>query len=172
MRSASSVLSLSLVSSAKSMAALLTGKVTAITGAVTGIGRAIALEYLKQGASVAVNYYPDAQSESQFKELSASAGEGAKLIAVAGDISKPETGAELVSKAVETWGRLDVFVSNAGVCKFNDFLRYVDVSIPGFLRVGTGPRHYHYHPCIRYGPNLFRIIAFPRTSLPRQSAPT
>ncbi|KAK8194384.1 L-rhamnose-1-dehydrogenase [Zalaria obscura] len=114
------------------MAALLTGKVTAITGAVTGIGRAIALEYLKQGASVAVNYYPDAQSESQFKELSASAGEGAKLIAVAGDISKPETGAELVSKAVETWGRLDVFVSNAGVCKFNDFL-----SLPPDLLTST-----------------------------------
>lgn len=101
---------------------LLQGKVAAITGAVTGIGRAIALEYLAQGASVAVNYYPDSTSESQWKAMLQEAGEGAKLIAVPGDISKPETGKELVAKAVETFGQLNIFVSNAGVCKFADFL--------------------------------------------------
>ncbi|KAH9831893.1 NAD(P)-binding protein [Teratosphaeria destructans] len=101
---------------------LLPGKVAAITGAVTGIGRAIALEYLRQGASVAVNYFPDPKSETQYEELQQEAGNGASIIGVAGDISKPETGKELVQRTVEKWGRIDIFVSNAGVCKFADFL--------------------------------------------------
>lgn len=106
------------------MATMLEGKVAAITGAVTGIGKAIALEYLRQGASVAINYFPDNKSASQFDEMRQEAGENAaKLIAVAGDISKPETGQALVKKAVEGFGgRLDIFVSNAGVCEFAEFL--------------------------------------------------
>lgn len=105
------------------MSNLLTGKVAAITGGVTGIGRAIALEYLRQGASVAVNHYPDSISEDGFKSMLKEAGEGAKLIAVTGDISKPETGTDLVQRTVDKFGRLDIFVSNAGVCQFSEFLR-------------------------------------------------
>lgn len=108
------------------MAQLLQGKIAAITGAATGIGRAIALEYLQQGAYVAINHFPDDKSAAQYQELVAEAGDlGRNLLAVAGDISKPETGQELVRKTVEKWGRLDVFVSNAGVCQFADFLTYV-----------------------------------------------
>lgn len=104
------------------MAQLLAGKVAAITGAVTGIGRAIALEYLKHGAAVTVNHFPDEKSASQFHDMLREAGADARLIAVPGDISKPETGKELVAKAVERFGKLDVFVSNAGICQFADFL--------------------------------------------------
>ncbi|KAK4551559.1 L-rhamnose-1-dehydrogenase [Recurvomyces mirabilis] len=105
------------------MSQLLQGKVAAITGAVTGIGRAIALEYLRQGASVAVNHFPDEKSAAQYDEMQKEAGEGAKLVAVAGDISRPATGKELVRRAVEAFGgRLDIFVSNAGVCEFAEFL--------------------------------------------------
>ncbi|KAI7535863.1 L-rhamnose-1-dehydrogenase [Hortaea werneckii] len=104
------------------MAQLLDGRIAIITGAVTGIGRAIAVEYLKHGAKVAVNYFPDNKSTSQFQELQKEVGESAPLIAVAGDITKPETGQELVKKTVEKWGRVDIFVSNAGVCEFADFL--------------------------------------------------
>jgi L-rhamnose 1-dehydrogenase len=107
------------------MTTLLAGKVAAITGAVTGIGRAIALEYLRQGAAVAVNHYPDSKSDDQFKSMQEEAGPDAKLIAVPGDIAKPETGCDLVSKTVAEFGRLDIFVSNAGVCQFAEFLRYV-----------------------------------------------
>lgn len=45
-----------------------------------------------------------------------------RLITVAGDISQPETGQNFVAKTVEAFGRLDVFVSNAGVCQFANFL--------------------------------------------------
>ncbi|WPH05015.1 Hypothetical protein R9X50_00791300 [Acrodontium crateriforme] len=101
---------------------LLRGKIAAITGAVTGIGRAITVEYIKQGACVAVNYYPDEKSQIQYEDLEKEISDSAKLIGVPGDISKPEAGQDLVGKAVEKWGRLDVFVSNAGICEFAEFL--------------------------------------------------
>lgn len=107
------------------MAELLKGKVAAITGGVSGIGRAIALEYLRQGASVAVNHLGDEWSENHFKSMLVEAPKGSKLIAVGGDISKKETAVELVRKTVEEFGKLDIFVSNAGVCKFAEFLEYV-----------------------------------------------
>lgn len=48
-----------------------------------------------------------------------------RFIAVPGDISQPETGQRFVADTLEAFGRLDVFVSNAGVCQFADFLEYV-----------------------------------------------
>lgn len=104
------------------MAQLLAGKIAAITGGVSGIGRAIALEYIRQGASVAVNHLGDQWSKDNFESMRKEAGEGAKLIDVVGDISKKETGVKLIDETVKTWGNLDIFVSNAGVCKFADFL--------------------------------------------------
>lgn len=110
---------------------LLTGKICAITGGVTGIGRAIALEYIAQGARVAVNHFGDAKSAEQFQSMFSEATQFAsnkemkiedRLIEVPGDISQQETGVRLVQAAVEKWGRLDVFVSNAGVCEFSEFL--------------------------------------------------
>lgn len=101
---------------------LLVNKVAAITGGVTGIGRAIALEYLRQGAKVAVNHLGDDTSNAQFESMLKEKPADAPLIAVPGDISKPETAKRLVERTVEEFGKLDVFVSNAGVCKFADFL--------------------------------------------------
>lgn len=51
------------------MAALLAGKSCAVTGGVTGIGRAIVLEYVRQGASVAVNHLGDEKSKHHFKSV-------------------------------------------------------------------------------------------------------
>ena len=109
------------------MTSLLTNKVAAITGGVTGIGRAIALAYLRHGARVVVNHYPDPTSAAHFQDMLAEAGPdaGASLIAVPGDIALASTATELVETTVRAFGRLDVFVSNAGVCQFQDFLRYV-----------------------------------------------
>ncbi|KAF2839324.1 NAD(P)-binding protein [Patellaria atrata CBS 101060] len=104
------------------MAQLLSGKVAAITGGATGIGRAIALEYLRQGASVAINHFGDEKSVSHFKCMQEEAGEDAKLIAVPGDISEKETANNLVQETVQAFGKLDVFVSNAGICQFAEFL--------------------------------------------------
>lgn len=106
-------------------AQLLVNKVAAITGGATGIGRAIALEYLRQGAKVAINHLGDEKSAAQFEQMLAEKPADGQLIAVPGDISKPETAKRLVDETVGAFGRLDVFVSNAGVCRFADFLECV-----------------------------------------------
>lgn len=103
-------------------AKLLAGKVCAITGGVSGIGRAIAIEYLRQGAAVSVNHLGDVKSTALFKSLKADLPSDAKLIGIGGDIGKPETATDLVKATVDEFGSLDVLVANAGVSVFHDFL--------------------------------------------------
>ncbi|KAJ6120396.1 hypothetical protein N7523_004676 [Penicillium sp. IBT 18751x] len=107
---------------------LLVGKVAAITGGLTGIGRAIALEYLRHGAKVSISHLGGPKEDTllealrkDINEIEAGADEQ-RFLTVSGDISQPETGKNFVAKTVEAFGRLDVFVSNAGVCQFADFL--------------------------------------------------
>ncbi|OIW29277.1 NAD(P)-binding protein [Coniochaeta ligniaria NRRL 30616] len=113
------------------VANLLAGKTAILTGGTTGIGRAIALEFLRQGCSVAVNHLgleKDKQhleslvdEAAKIKSSSPSAGTLAHL---QGDVQDPATGPALVEFALETFGtgRLDVCVSNAGICTFAEFL--------------------------------------------------
>jgi len=91
---------------------------------VTGIGRAIALEFLRQGAAVTVNFLDDAGSRANFNSLKAEAPNETKLLGVGGDIGMRNTGQTLVEAAVQNGGRLDIFVANAGVSEFCDFLTY------------------------------------------------
>ncbi|KAJ5902285.1 hypothetical protein N7495_002813 [Penicillium taxi] len=105
---------------------LLVGKVAAITGGLTGIGRAIALEYLFQGANVSISHLGGPEEEDLLAAMRADVNEITadltRFITVAGDISQPETGKKFIANTVEAFGRLDIFVSNAGVCQFADFL--------------------------------------------------
>lgn len=113
---------------------MLSGSVAAITGGTTGIGRAIVIEYLRQGCNVAVNHlglHDEKHKYSLFEaaaKLKAEKVEGetqsraGDLIEVKGDITKSETGTILVEAAVEKWGKLDVFVANAGVFRPAEFL--------------------------------------------------
>jgi L-rhamnose 1-dehydrogenase len=111
---------------------LLAGKTACITGGTTGIGRAITLEYLRQGCNVAVNHLGLGQDEALRKSLVQEAEairmQGPKdipageLIDAAGDITNPETSKNLVAAAVQKWGSLDIFVANAGIFKACEFL--------------------------------------------------
>lgn len=103
---------------------LLRGKTAIITGGVTGIGRAITLEYVRQGCNVAVNHLGLQRDEELRQGLHAEAQKlkAGELVDLAGDISKPRTSQELVSKAVAKWGKLDICVANAGVFKPANFL--------------------------------------------------
>ncbi|KAH6652510.1 short chain dehydrogenase [Truncatella angustata] len=112
------------------IANLLTGKTAIITGGTTGIGRAIAIEYIRQGANVVVNHLdlekdkPHLDSllseASEIKSASPSAG---TLDHLSGDVTDPETGRKLVERAASKFGgRLDICVSNAGICQFAEFL--------------------------------------------------
>ncbi|KAI2470912.1 1,3,6,8-Tetrahydroxynaphthalene reductase in complex with Nadph and Pyroquilon [Annulohypoxylon bovei var. microspora] len=91
----------------------LAGKVALITGAGRGIGRGIALELGKRGASVVVNYGRSS------KEAEAVVGElaqvGSKAVAMQADISKPAEVAALFQKAIAHFGHLDYVVSNSGM---------------------------------------------------------
>ena len=88
----------------------------AITGAATGIGRALAIGLHKHGANVAINFMHG--QEDLVDELRTLV---PGLLAVPGDISKPETAEDLIKQTVQTFGELNIFVSNAGVCKFEKF---------------------------------------------------
>ncbi|KAI1442625.1 3-oxoacyl-reductase [Annulohypoxylon stygium] len=112
---------------------LLAGKTAVITGGTTGIGRAIALEYIRQGCNVVVNHLgldsdkPHLESliaeASSLKALSAPAGLTiGNLAHIAGDVSDPSTGPALVAHAVSLFRRVDICVSNAGICQFAEFL--------------------------------------------------
>lgn len=103
---------------------LLTNKVVAITGAATGIGRAIAIAMATHGAKLAINYLNDTQSASiaSLRATIEAAPISSSLLAIPGDISLPATSEALIAETVAKYGRLDVFVSNAGVCQFADFL--------------------------------------------------
>lgn len=108
---------------------LLRGKTAAITGGTTGIGAAIALEFARQGCNVAINHLGLSRDDHHKDNLLTSAAaikasypDAGEVIEIQGDVTRPETGKLLVEKAVEKWGRLDVFVSNAGVCQFAEFL--------------------------------------------------
>ena len=107
------------------MSQLLVGKVVAITGASSGIGRAIAIEMAKNGASVVINYFPNEQEAQRAETLEAEVEKIRGLqncyLAVPGDIGDPSSGKALVSRTVEKFGKLDVFVSNAGICPFHEF---------------------------------------------------
>lgn len=90
--------------------------------------QAIALEYLRNGANVSISHLGGPKEDDLLEAMRKDVNEieaGAdktRFITVAGDISQPETGQDFVAKTVEAFGRLDVFVSNAGVCQFAEFL--------------------------------------------------
>ena len=105
---------------------LLQGKVACITGGLTGIGRAIAIGFLQHGAFVAINYLGGSGDDALLHKLYVNVeAYRANFIAIAGDVSDPETGKNLVKATVDQWGRLDTFVSNAGICTFAEFLESI-----------------------------------------------
>jgi glucose 1-dehydrogenase len=98
----------------------LENKVAVITGSSLGIGSAIALAFAKEGAAVAVDYrsHPD-EAKEIVDQVEAS---GGRAISVHADVSSPEDVKNLVKKAVEEFGRLDVMVNNAGTEEKMPFL--------------------------------------------------
>ncbi|GJE86164.1 SDR family oxidoreductase [Phanerochaete sordida] len=106
--------------------ALLSGKIVCITGSSRGIGRACAIECAKQGAAgLGLHYMGDAMTEQEVRSLREeieTTYAPAKAVIVPGDISDPETSSKIVEATVATFGRIDVLVSNAGICPFAEFL--------------------------------------------------
>jgi NAD(P)-dependent dehydrogenase (short-subunit alcohol dehydrogenase family) len=89
----------------------LTGKVALITGADSGIGRAVALAFAREGADVAVAYLNEHDDAKETERLVKAAGRRAVLIA--GDLADPEVCREVVERTVRDLGKLDIVVNNA-----------------------------------------------------------
>lgn len=89
----------------------LRGKKALITGADSGIGRAVALAFAREGADVLVAYLNEDEDAKVTKKLVEDAGRQCVLVRT--DISRAANCRELVSKAIEAFGRIDVLVNNA-----------------------------------------------------------
>ena len=93
-------------------------KVVIITGSSRGIGKATAIEFIKQGAIVVINGRDNKRLLETEKELKAL---GGNVLSFCGDISEPIAAQTLIDATIETFGRLDVLVNNAGVSMRGDF---------------------------------------------------
>ncbi len=105
-------------------------RVALVTGSSRGIGRAIAIQLAQDGFQVAINYYNQGddgknreQAEEVLKVIETNGGTGTILGA---DVSTPEGAADLIAKTLESLGRIDVLVNNAGINKDQLLIRMSD----------------------------------------------
>lgn len=151
------------------MAGFLEGKSVAVTGGGGGIGRAVALACAAEGANVVVADYgvamdgsnPSSEvADSVVKEIEAA---GGNALAVAGDVSRFEVGAEIVAAAVDTWGSIDGAVCVAGNLRermlFNmseeEWDAVLDVHLKGHFNV-----YRHASAVMRKQPNGGSLVSF------------
>jgi len=126
----------------------LANKVALVTGGSRGIGAAIAKRLAADGASVAITYAKDSRAASAV--VKAIERDGGKAIAIQADAVDVEAVQGAVEKAVATFGRLDVFVNNAGTAipkKFEEttleeFDRVIDINVRGvFVATQAALKH-------------------------------
>jgi NAD(P)-dependent dehydrogenase (short-subunit alcohol dehydrogenase family) len=89
----------------------LEGRAAVITGGDSGIGRAVAIAYAREGADVLISYldeHEDARETARYVEEA-----GRRAVVVSGEVSQPEHCREIIARAVEAFGKVDVLVSNA-----------------------------------------------------------
>lgn len=118
---------------------MLDGKVSIVTGAATGIGRAVAHRLASEGSDVVINYFASSQEDecdTLIKEIEQM---GKKAIKVIGDVSKYEDCENIVNNAIEIFGKVDILVNNAGITNdklvrkmsVEDFQRVIDINLTG-----------------------------------------
>ena len=91
----------------------LMGKVAIITGGDSGLGRACAIAFIKEGANVVIPYYNEYRDAEETKEYIESL--GGKCLLLSGDITDKEFCREIVKKTIDTFGKIDILINNAGV---------------------------------------------------------
>jgi 3-oxoacyl-[acyl-carrier protein] reductase len=100
---------------------MLNGKTALVTGASRGIGRAIALELARQGASVAVNYSgSEEKARLVVEEIQKNGGEA---FAIQSDVSSEDSVKSMIKEVISTFGSLDILVNNAGITRDNLLMR-------------------------------------------------
>jgi NAD(P)-dependent dehydrogenase (short-subunit alcohol dehydrogenase family) len=89
----------------------LTGKKAVITGGDSGIGRAVAIAFAREGADVLISYLSEDEDANEVARLVEEAGR--KCVLVSGDLSDPKHCRDVISRAVDEFGNIDVLVNNA-----------------------------------------------------------
>lgn len=108
----------------------LDNKVAIVTGSDSGIGRGIAIEFAKQGATVVVNYVHNKEKAQEVQQTIEK--NHGKVIVLQADVSQVQQAQGLIQQTVEHFNRLDIMVNNAGMEIHNPF---VDVTEEQFDRV-------------------------------------
>lgn len=90
----------------------LTGKVAFVTGAASGLGKEIAMEYVRAGAAVAIADINQASADATAAEITKA---GGKAIGVAADVTDEAQVEAAVAKTIQAFGNIDILVSNAGI---------------------------------------------------------
>jgi NAD(P)-dependent dehydrogenase (short-subunit alcohol dehydrogenase family) len=103
----------------------LTGKAALITGGDSGIGRAVALLYAREGADVAIVYVPSEQPDAD-ETATAVRKEGRQCVLIPGTLEDPAFCREAVERTVRELGRLDILVSNAAYQSRKDEIEDID----------------------------------------------
>ncbi len=119
----------------------LKNKVAIITGARRGMGRTHALALSSMGAKVVVSDISQEECQVVVDEIAKSGGEA---IAVKCDVSNKTEVDAMMAKAVETFGKIDIMVNNAGICQFKPFLdlteeewnKTIDINLKGYFLCG------------------------------------
>ncbi len=102
------------------------GKTVIITGAASGIGKATAVLFAKQGANVVISDIQEAEGKATAESIVANGGMASFFKT---DVARPEEMEALVNFAVKTYGRLDIAVNNAGIS--GELNPIADMSIEG-----------------------------------------
>ncbi|MBE9470324.1 MAG: 3-oxoacyl-[acyl-carrier-protein] reductase [Chloroflexi bacterium] len=103
----------------------LEGRVSLVTGASRGIGKAIALKLASLGSKVAVNYREREAEANSVIEAIASQG-GGEAIAIKADVADTEAVKAMVEQVTDRWGSIDILVNNAGITRDTLVLRMGD----------------------------------------------
>ena len=101
--------------------AKLEGKVALITGGDSGIGRAVAVLYAREGADVAITHLPEERADAD-ETLRAVEGEGRRCLLLEGDLTDPDVCEDIVQQTLARFGKLDILVNNAAYQQHVDSL--------------------------------------------------
>ena len=116
-------------------------KVALITGAARGIGKEVTKKFAKNGYDVVINYVSSKTDteklKKEFEDL------GVKVLLVKADVSNQEEAEDLVNQTINTFGKIDVLVNNAGITKDNllmrmseeDFEKVININLKGTFLV-------------------------------------